>query len=556
MDNEKARRVLIPLLLPIGAILLIGCSTAVEIVPEAEVALSVPTEELDIGATIQAGIEATQAALPTEMPTASPTIMPTEEPTSTPESTSTPEPEPTVTPLPEPTEAPEVSDEVPAAAAAVPNEESAEAPAILSGGMPACIWSNSLSPLSCINSAGEWVIFDELNTPTSHSVNGFALCSDGQLVIKILGDIYLLKDGDWDLLPQFSDDDLPREVYCGPNNEIWATVGNGLWRYDEAIWTFFGQDDVFPNIEDVGTGWSLVVNESDEIWAKNSVSAIAEIISYFDGNSWQPYVVSEVSSSGADFGNLLLDEGGTPYLIVREDIYRLENGAWTYYRGFDDLDSNRLTIDSNGELLTYGPLVDGIISYALDGDQTAALTVDNSELVTTNIDAVRRDDAARLWIGTRWGLNVWDGTNWQTYHVHDSPLPVNDISRIEIAGAGPPLPAPISKDPGSLSGSLFLDEAPLSGATIELCVLDIGMFGYRGATPCDGQPFMRTLITAEDGKFQFDELPPGEYFIFIQADDGGWIGLRGMFISSQEILVEPGEETKLGILSLISEDDS
>jgi hypothetical protein len=98
-------------------------------------------------------------------------------------------------------------------------------------------------------------------------------------------------------------------------------------------------------------------------------------------------------------------------------------------------------------------------------------------------------------VGTEWGLSIFDGERWQSYQMHNSELADNDINAIVVLRAGPSLPARLDKATsatGSLSGQIVDNNEPVPNATVELCVESIGIIGLALSDDVPGadQPFI------------------------------------------------------------------
>ena len=64
---------------------------------------------------------------------------------------------------------------------------------------------------------------------------------------------------------------------------------------------------------------------------------------------------------------------------------------------------------------------------------------DSSDLSSNQVLAISTDDSGRTWLGTSWGLNVFDGRDWTVYHMHTAELPDNRFVAFEFTISGPRL---------------------------------------------------------------------------------------------------------------------
>jgi hypothetical protein len=177
----------------------------------------------------------------------------------------------------------------------------------------------------------------------------------------------------------------------------------------------------------------------------------------------------------------------------------------------------------------------------------------NSGLSTDSVRSVYVDGNGRLWAGTQWGLNIFDGETWTAYHMHTSGLSDHDIEDLVVVGSGPVLPALMSRTPGSISGIIVhANGEPLANAPLEACVEILG-FMYFGPSPCSDQPFMVSGSTDANGSFTLADLPVGNYVLTIKLADESWAQLETEFGTSEFVPVNEGENTDVGELTLSEE---
>jgi hypothetical protein len=140
-----------------------------------------------------------------------------------------------------------------------------------------------------------------------------------------------------------------------------------------------------------------------------------------------------------------------------------------------------------------------------------------------------------------YGIDILKDGTWTHFRMDNADLADNQIKNLAVVGAGPALPAPMTKKPGSIAGLLSKAGAPVPNAQMELCV-EMGLT-YTGETPCSGQPFMKKTTTAADGKFSVADLPVGFYVLTLKIDDGSWVQLG-------RVLVQEGQVTDVGELKV------
>ena len=164
------------------------------------------------------------------------------------------------------------------------------------------------------------------------------------------------------------------------------------------------------------------------------------------------------------------------------------------------------------------------------------------------------DASGRFWLGTEWGLTIFDGTTWQTYQMDSAQLADNDIRTVAVIADGPALPDLIDQENGSLSGQLLgSDQEPIANATVELCVQSLSY--YFTESPCEEQPLILQTTTDADGNFAVTDMPVGRYVMAANIADEQWVGLEEESgFGSRRVLVNAGEDTNLSTLILETED--
>jgi hypothetical protein len=216
-----------------------------------------------------------------------------------------------------------------------------------------------------------------------------------------------------------------------------------------------------------------------------------------------------------------------------------ENGAWTSIEKTDYNSPESLAVDAKGQVW-FGTLSDGV--YQFDGNSWTQHDRASEKLLSNHVAALSSDSGGRVWLGTTYGLTVFDGVNWQTFLMSNSGLGDNDIEFIVVTKDGPALPALEEKAKGSLTGKIEkADGTPLADATVEICVETIGST-FTGDTPCSDQPFFLSAKTDANGVFLIENVPAGYYVIVAETGDGSWAQLTDQYgISSERTLIGAGE---------------
>jgi hypothetical protein len=205
-------------------------------------------------------------------------------------------------------------------------------------------------------------------------------------------------------------------------------------------------------------------------------------------------------------------------------------------------------VDAKGQVW-FGTITDGVSVY--DGSSWTQYGRGSEHLLSDYVTAIKGDSGGRVWLGTSYGLTVFDGANWQTYLMSNSGLGDNDVNFILVTNDGPALPALEEKAKSSLTGKLEkADGTPLADAIVEICVETIGS-SFTGDTPCSDQPFTLSTKTDADGVFLIENVPAGYYVIVADTGDGSWAQLTDQYgISSERTLIQAGEAHDIGTLTI------
>lgn len=270
----------------------------------------------------------------------------------------------------------------------------------------------------------------------------------------------------------------------------------------------------------------------------------ASTIAAFNDTNWTVYDKTSGLDDDYFFADLAVDGLGRVWVSHSHGLLIWDDATWHNQPAVDYLSPQGIAVDAAGQVWL-GDLIDGV--QAFDGQAWTAVP---GASPTEAIRAVAVDGHGRVWVGTTYGLGVYDQGEWATYRMDNSDLASNEISTIAVLGGGPALPTPQPKATGSLHGQVKLaDGRPLAQAMIEICVESIGLF-YAGDTPCADQPLFFQGQTDDTGAFMFTDLPAGHYAVVINTDTG-WAQLTGEFgIGTEMVLVRPDQETDLGDLTL------
>ncbi|HKY53835.1 MAG TPA: two-component regulator propeller domain-containing protein [Anaerolineales bacterium] len=445
--------------------------------------------------------------------------------------------QPANTPAPQQTEAPQqpASTEAPIQASVEPATVDSQGAGIL------CVGSGT--GLSCINESG-WQIYTDENSdlPNNYLYAG-AVCPDGQLAIAHISGVVLFDGTSSKQIPETDTYSSPEGIACDANGEIWVAHFQGVSRYAGGQWRTYGSDQLASGESANELVYDVEVAPDGKVWVLTSRS-----VAMFENETWTVFQEGQGFSESRFFNAIALDAKGRPWAAHSTGVDVFENGVWQSISKTDFNTPESLAVDSKGNIW-FGTISDGV--YLFDGNTWVHHDKASEALRSNYVTSLSSDSSGRVWLGTSYGLSVFDGAKWQTYLMSNSSLADNDIEFVIVTKDGPALPATEDKENGSLTGTIHkADGTPLAEAVVEICVETIGSTFY-GDTPCSDQPVFFSTTTDANGNFSFGSIPSAYYVIVADTGDGSWAQLTDEFgISSERTLIQPGEQYDLGTLTL------
>lgn len=462
---------------------------------------------------------------PTEVPTEEP------EPTAVPTEPPTEEPEPTEEPVEEPTKEPVEE------ATSEPVEEGSGGAVVSSGEAgPAC-FGTSGEGLTCLTTDGEWVVYTQDNSDLYIDFISSINECNGNFVIGLSSSLALFDGQTFSDFPDREDFGSNEAAVCDEQGGVWVAHFKGVSYYDGGTWTTydetnFGDETLMLDIDQAPNG---------DVWVVTSNK-----IASFNGSEWTLYEEGNGFDDQYFFKNLAIDPQGVVWASHGGGLLVFGDGAWREIDSGQFLTPRGLAADAAGNVLM-GTFSTGLQIY--DQQTWTEVTMSSEQ-----VEAVEIDDNGRVWVGTAYGINVWDGNEWHVFRMDNANLSSNRFVGVAVIGGGPALPAPVEKAPGSMTGFFTLDGEPYADAIVEICVEEL-YSSFSGDTPCADQPYSQQATTDGDGVFTFTDVPVGLYSIVVQTADG-WAKFSGEFnLGSEFVPIFEGETTEVGELLLTSEEE-
>lgn len=405
----------------------------------------------------------------------------------------------------------------------------------------ACIGSGN--GLTCLTENGWQVFTDEnSNLPNNYLYSG-AVCPDGRIAIGHIDGVALFDGSAFSAIPEIGNFATIDAIACDANGVIWAAHFQGVSRFADGEWTTFGSGNLATGDSANELVYDVEAAPDGKVWVVTSRS-----VALYENDSWTVYQEGQGFDGSRFFNALALDANGRPWAAHSGGVDVFENGAWTSIEKDDFSSPESLAIDARGQVW-FGTIIDGVHSY--NGSTWTVNNRSSNTVLSDFVTSIAADSGGRVWIGTTYGLTVFDGANWQTFLMSNSGLGDNDVEFVVVTKDGPALPAFEEKPPGSLTGVLEnADGTPVADVTVEICVETLAST-FSGDTPCSDQPFFLSTKTDSNGTFLIENVPAGYYVIVAETAPDNWAQLTDQFgISSERTLIQAGEAYDIETLTV------
>jgi hypothetical protein len=386
----------------------------------------------------------------------------------------------------------------------------------------ACV--NAAGKLSCLGGSTWHTIPMDFVREYAY-VNHIAACPDGQLLVGHYEGASLWDGNGWVHFYKSSNIITSgiHQVACPLDSIKWlATNGyssDGIIRFSgsnqekfkfEQILAGTGVDttSVFNDVQD------MLITPDGDLWALITVNyKETAYLVHFDGSDWQ-----YVSNAPQALVKLASTSKGQLWAIDESKIYQYTSGTWNEFPIEDDVFSD-LFIDTDDRvwLSTHQGNV-----LVLDQGTWLTYDVTDGKRISERLTTLAIDGQGRLWVGSEWGLNVFDGKKWKAYEMTNSEIADFFISDIVVFDGGPDLPDPVDKETGSATGKVMQGQDLIANVIVEVCQKHFGQFITYYGTPCDDENLYQKTITGVDGIYHFNDLPPGFYSSFYMVPNEGW----------------------------------
>jgi hypothetical protein len=416
------------------------------------------------------------------------------------------------------------------------------APEGADGGGPvgdfAC-FTTSMNRITCLSDRG-WKTYTQDNTDFYNlRIEDMNACPDGKIYAVTYSAMLVFDGSRWEGIPVAGEEYRGGDsVACGPDGSVWVAGTEGVSQYKNGEWKSFPVE-AYASSEYANLVFGLEVAPDGTVWV-----AAGHSISAYDGTSWKEYKKGSGFDDEVSPAGLAVDSKNRVWTLDYNTLYRFENGEWTAFKLEHGIISvNSLIVDPQDRLWintsTYGSLI-------LDGTEFKEMSYRSGDIHSNGVNLAAFDQSGRTWLAMKYGVDILAEDSATHYRMDNSDLADNEILLVAVVGAGPALPAEMTKQPGSIVGRITRGGAPLADAAVEFCVEQIS-FTFTGDTPCSDQPFKKQTKTDAAGKFSVSDMPAGYYFPAVEIGNG-WAVLS--VVVTDRIFVEAGKETDLGELKV------
>lgn len=400
--------------------------------------------------------------------------------------------------------------------------------------------------VTCLGPDG-WQRYTRDNSPLGGDyVKRIAVCPDKRVLFLHSGGISAFDGETWKEYQGGWGPGSGEALACDFAGGIWVAHFQGVSYYDGSSWATFPASELATGSEASDLVRDLALDLDGKVWV-----VTAKSVAVRQDGEWTVYQKGQGFEETLFFDRVALDGFGRPWVAFGRGVLLFDDGVWKSFEtpGFFTVES--LVVDYQVRPWL-GTLNDG--AFVLEEGGWLTFDETSSELPGRHVQDIAVDAMDRVWLGTEWGLAIYDGMTWHSYRMDNADLTDNDISAVAVVGSGPLLPAPLEKEPGSMRGQIVCqDGQPLARAEVEICVEALGSW-YYGETFCSDQPFIARAETNDAGDFEVLDLPAGYYIVTVNTGET-WARLSGdLGFVSKRALVEAGRECDLGELILSAED--
>ncbi|MCI0608211.1 MAG: hypothetical protein L0Z71_04015, partial [Anaerolineae bacterium] len=305
---------------------------------------------------------------------------------------------------------PETHEPAPTEAISQPEVE----PATVDSKGAGILCAGSGTGLSCLNENGWQVYTDENSDLPNNYLYAGAVCPDGQLAIAHISGVALFNGGTFKQIPEMDSSSSPDGIACDADGGIWVAHFQGVSHYANGQWTTYGSENLASGESANELVYDVEAALDGKVWVVTSRS-----VASFENDTWTVFQEGQGFSESRFFNAITLDAKGRPWAAHSTGVDVFENGVWQSFEATDYNSPEAIGIDSKSQAWL-GTISGG--AYLFDGNTWTQYDRASERLLSNHVTSVSADSGGRVWLGTSYGLSVFDGANWQTFLMSNSGL--------------------------------------------------------------------------------------------------------------------------------------
>lgn len=248
----------------------------------------------------------------------------------------------------------------------------------------------------------EWKTYDRYNSNLiNNGIDAITEDSSGGIYAALWEGLVEFKNGNWKTM-------LPHKVISvatDRNGDIWCSGEEGIYQYKGSELKVFTVDsDVLSN------SWSMTFDKNNALWM--SAWHDGAYISRFDGTYWTHINLAEFGTSMSNKCQIVTDLNGDVWAATSEGLIRFNGVQPTMYRNaetnenFPGRSPEAICFDNWG-----AAWIGSQQSFArFENNKWWNYEMFNSGLTGAAINDIAIDDKRTLWIATKQGLILFDGS--------------------------------------------------------------------------------------------------------------------------------------------------
>ncbi len=370
-------------------------------------------------------------------------------------------------------------------------------------------------------------------------LEGAAIDAKGQIWVVTNSNLMSFDGKGWTAHPGPSGVYILEDIAIDSTGRVWLGHHGGASVLEGGQWRTYSSD-LFGLGQYADLVKDIAVDLQNRVWVATSTG-----VAVFNAGSWAHYD----DAAGLTYNTveaIAVDHQGRVWLGHTYGVDVFDGTAWTFYGEKHDkapqievealAGVKALAVDARGYVWA-GTLLDGVSFF----NGSAWQTYDSRKCFYGGaVNSITCDPKGRVWLGTNFGLAVFDGSQWFQYTQRSSALLSNEVRFVIVTGAGPSLPPAPALQAGRFTGKIMSSGQPVAGAKVVVC-WETEML-YSGESPCLGDSY--SAVTDSSGEFSIGNVPPYRYALAIQKPNGAWKIRLGY------IYVVDGETTFLGSISI------